>query len=1581
MRGPRRLFRCMCLWLGVLLLAGWTRAAEPAAPAPKAKDPVREDYEGYTPDFIGLLAKHSGYGGQAVPLAVPAESMKLSQEKGFYTLALIEESERAYALVQAAMEKEGQGEYQEALDIYQKVLNEFGRCLFRVSDYGVFVPAAQYCQRRMLNLPRRALAHYRTKYDAVARESYDQALRSGWLVGFSDILGNLMATSYGDKSLFLLGRAAIDKGYYLQAMECFTTIRDYYRDSALRGEELDLCIRLCQKMLGRGESAPSEGAAPRTKEEALIPALRKLVETARPAKPEPFAQLAAAPNHAADDYTLFPPSQDPLALKDPVWREALPASRGDFLVFSQPVITGRSILYRHKNIAYCRSIFSGELRWKNDMGGRVVWQSIRERQYPMEDILVKDGLVFTPMHKVGASLVALDEVGGQLKWAHGPMLAASAEEAKMRFEAAPAAGPEGVFAGYVLDDIEGQTHIDTEYGIIAFEGATGRVLWQTPVCRRRPGKFTTGFAEYRRNRVRSFSSPPLYHEGTVYHCSNAGVVVALDALSGRVKWLMRYPSYPTVHDATVKFGGIFYEGSGNPWRPHSPMFWFNQRPLLMGDRLIVMPVDTRFMLCLDRKTGKVAWSLFHPDGYVFVGGPTREGHLVLTATARADHPGAVWLVDPGDKGKVVWQSPPAILHDGQPVMKYPGYVDKVGAVPGVAFNQFSFYPGTRAFLTTDGRLSLTSWIEAQQYGIYPPWCYHLTEMSLEERRILAKRRHYSSLLQAHTANLIAAAPRILEALESVPQKNPAQVEWIPRVREIAADHPPVNKHGRFMPFSRMTFERFGVPFELRFGPQELSMLYDTGKLASVLASRSDPDAEFTRGELAAGEGRYEEAAERWERCLRLVSPEDVDFRTQVNQQLYAVQKGLARLRLQSAQADKEWAHAQAMSRAATQLADEIETLFVLSETSERRGDHSLAARHLQGIVERYGHHEFAIPSFLAGDLGELARTVQGVLEQADTFPAGALYAAAAKRSLALLRKGLPVYFTMLTPVNRDLTVRAGDWATGRLVRLLQASDPFRGEFEQTAEESLKGASPEEQYHRVRAYPATKAAQAALEALLNEAAAREADNAVAPEGHADARRRMWLLADLARVCGLTLPEAHRARLLAPQGEAPVTELKTPLVERKDSMAEPRSPAWLVLERSGESGRLPDALFLGARVREKLGDFKFLLYCMEMGTGKLLWKAQERRADQWFDEIRLGTRGEEPGFSQAFVYGDVVVVHGLCDVLAFGLDDGKLRWRFRVPHTFEIRHAVMSGELLALAGDAETMALCLGTKDPRGEVVWQEKEEGKVYVPPYFCGDRLVEVRHMPSAVTVRYRSTGKLIGRLALPDLLPHDEDPLLPAGPRALPAAHDGNRLVLTDGFYYLMVDVEKMRVVWKRLIDANDPTRLPPLRMELKGDYLAVVKQDFDVKAIYMLASGTGDVLWRTDPKVPGCPQPISSMFIHSGRLYGIKPHPGRGFYFAGMDCKTGKELFAPVEQTGYGDRPECILRRGVYGKALVVAVRDRQDFELKVFGAASGALLHTVGVKGTGTFGEHGGASATVQNGRLVLMGMNELVTAFGR
>jgi outer membrane protein assembly factor BamB len=577
----------------------------------------------------------------------------------------------------------------------------------------------------------------------------------------------------------------------------------------------------------------------------------------------------------------------------------------------------------------------------------------------------------------------------------------------------------------------------------------------------------------------------------------------------------------------------------------------------------------------------------------------------------------------------------------------------------------------------------------------------------------------------------------------------------------------------------------------------------------------------------------------------------------------------------------------------------------------------------------------------------------------------------------LLAAAVPTYFGALSPLDKDLTVRADEWAAMRLNRLRMRSRTFSANLEKAAREALTRRSSDERLARLLEFPGTRAAQQALEALLAEADRKGTTRVASLREAADRRKHLWRLADMARIAGLSLPDAFRARLLAPPPTRADPPPAFPLENRIQNIEEARGTAWLVLERRGDRATRPDLAFLGGRVKKKL-DTKFVLTAMNLATGKPTWKAREKRGDTWFDEIRLQDKGNEPGFFEAFVHDDIVIVHGLFDVLAFDLANGKLRWRYKVPFAFEIQHAIKSGDLLILAGEKETLALYLGTRDPRGEVVWQEREQGDPYGAPYLHDNRLITVRRMPFNLTTRYRSTGRLIGRLALPDLSLHKAHPLLKEGPAALPVAHDGNRLVVTDREYYIMLDVERMRVLWKRLIDANDWTPSPPLRFELNGDYFAVLKRDYDIGTIYMLSSRTGEVLWHTDPKNRRSPRPIHSMLIRDGKLYGILPRDGQRFFFVGMDCRTGKPLFRPNEQKGYSADPTVRLRHALHGNCVAAEIRDRQDFELKAFDVGNGKLRHEIDVKAAGRFGEHGRASGTVQNGIMVLLGGHEMKTA---
>lgn len=1555
--------RMLLLLLAMSAAAAWVdslaraeQAEEPAASSAPG-DPYKDGYAGYVPDFLKAIDQGTNWTGPFDRRLEDAEQMKLSSEKYFYTLNILDEDARAAALVEAGLKKQQQGQHREALAIYQQVIEKFPHSLYRVSDMGVFVPVSQYCQRRILRFPASDLAYYRTLYDARAKEAFDQAQRQFSLLGLSDVVDTMLATSYGGRAMLQLGDAALDAGHFLAALEYYQSVRDWFPDRELHTPELQLKIAYCTKMLDQQGQSPAEPPGKSQLSPAQLEQFQAAVEGAKVSRPEFHSQTASGPHAAADDYTLLPPSDDPLGIAEPVWKYPLPASRNDFFVYSQPVVTDNSVIYRHKNIVYCRSILGGEYRWIYDKGGRATWQNWGERQYPQEDVLVQDGLVFTTINEGGPSLVALDVVTGQLRWAYGPSAATNQEQARMRFEASPCGGPRTVYASFVLDNIEGETHTDTQYGVIAFESTTGRVQWQRTLSRLTPGKFSGGFAESRRNRIRSFTSPPLYHQGTVYYNTSAGAICALDALSGRVKWMMRYPYYPDVHDATRQFGrgGEVVTHSRVYFTPHSPMFWYNQRPLMAGERLLVAPVDTNLLLCLDRRSGKVLWSTEKKGGNsAYILGLTEDDLLAIAYSGRAKRigsqltPGPLHLLDPAT-GKLVWEAPDVVLQDDQPVMTH-----YVFASPTLHFNMNEswFELSARPHMTQNGRVYLPMF----RYVGYPIFGYvaNLGCIDLRQRQVVARRRYYSGEILARAdTDIRENGPEELAGLDANPAKNDETKARMAMIREVIADTVPVNAHGPFLPFSRITLRRYGVPFELRMSARSVEMVYDRAAVDRAIAGRHDPQADFARAELAIADSRLDDAAALLVKCLDAISSEDLDFRATINQQLYRVHQQLARRAIRGRQAEAQMASALGMSRTAGQLSQEIESLFAVAEAQQQRGELDAAARSLRTVIANYNRYEFPVAPVVMDEQKDVIASAGEVIDRYDKLTRGTLFGEQMSHSLQLMRHGLPLYLSTLSPLPKTMNVRAGEFASLKLRQMAGQSPEFSQRFAQLAGAELDGVAADELPSRLGEFPGTPAAQRALEKLLADAQ---------PASPA-ARRLGWQLADAARVAGLDLPAAARQRL---RTEFPPADesLRFSPQGRTLEMPDEEGAQRLVLERRGRRDIEPHLLLIGSRIRKRL-DNKFALTAISLDTNKTIWET---------GELRLKGKGAEPGFFEAMVYDGLVVVHGLYDVLAFSLDDGQLRWRYRVPFDFEIQNAAASGDLLLLAGVAETIALYVPTESETGEVAWRAGERGSLYGDVYVYGDRLVTVRKLPFNVTVRYRLTGQLIGRMDLADLSLQTAHPLLEDGPAALPAAHHGRWLLLTDGWYYSLIDVENLRTVWKRPIDANDVTRAPPLRFAVSEKFIAVLKEDYDQKALYMLSAETGEVLWRTDPKDAQSPRPMHSLLIDGQTIFGIELHPGQGFYLVGRQCLSGELLFRQ-EVGGYQARPQVRLRPRKYGGHLVCEITDRQNFQLQAFDAATGKPAHTIELQGVPPFGVHGRMSATVQNNRLVLMSKNKL------
>ena len=187
--------------MALLMLGG---GILPVWSAPPIPDPFEGTYKDYKPDYLKMSIHEGSYG------KMPSEAeMKLSSEAAFYTLNLINESSRAYALVDAAKQKENEGQYREALEIYQKVIDEYPEVLYRVSGQGVFVPITQYCQLRMLRFPPEHLQFYRVKYDSRAREAFELARQKNSLEGLAEIRDQMLCTSFGAQSMLALGDVAI----------------------------------------------------------------------------------------------------------------------------------------------------------------------------------------------------------------------------------------------------------------------------------------------------------------------------------------------------------------------------------------------------------------------------------------------------------------------------------------------------------------------------------------------------------------------------------------------------------------------------------------------------------------------------------------------------------------------------------------------------------------------------------------------------------------------------------------------------------------------------------------------------------------------------------------------------------------------------------------------------------------------------------------------------------------------------------------------------------------------------------------------------------------------------------------------------------------------------------------------------------------------------------------------------------------------------------------------------------------------------------------------------------------------------
>ena len=244
------------------------------------------------------------------------------------------------------------------------------------------------------------------------------------------------------------------------------------------------------------------------------------------------------------------------------------------------------------------------------VAGDRVLVNLQARRRRMETKMLSRRVINRAIPRRG--LFAINMTDGSLDWAQGdPVLSEDDFLGRVSIPSPPV----------VINDLVICNAYLREGGINAFvlyfDLESGRMIRKVPVGIGQQ-ELTMFNMEYK-----EFSAIPLTEvEGTLICCSNLGFVCALDALSGRIRWITEYETIPLpkVHS---------FNTLPQPRRVN----WENNPPQVCGDAVVVTPLDSDKIIAFNWRTGASIWkktcSSLGVDMYRSLLG-VHEGKFILT---------------------------------------------------------------------------------------------------------------------------------------------------------------------------------------------------------------------------------------------------------------------------------------------------------------------------------------------------------------------------------------------------------------------------------------------------------------------------------------------------------------------------------------------------------------------------------------------------------------------------------------------------------------------------------------------------------------------------------------------------------------------------------------------------------------------------------------------------------------------------------------------------------------------------------------------------------------------------------------
>ncbi len=189
-------------------------------------------------------------GRMVVPAPSPLEEDNLEEVAG----AVLKTDPDLEALLDRANRHAKEGNYKVATPLWQAVLERSGDSLFS-EDEVTYYSISDQVEQLLSKLPPEALAVYRVKADAAARQILNEANDPNDVAALMRVSGNYFVSSLGDDAAFRLGCLYLDRHDFSGALRAFEKVVTQHPDPSVSLDEVYARMAICHAFMGNEELA------------------------------------------------------------------------------------------------------------------------------------------------------------------------------------------------------------------------------------------------------------------------------------------------------------------------------------------------------------------------------------------------------------------------------------------------------------------------------------------------------------------------------------------------------------------------------------------------------------------------------------------------------------------------------------------------------------------------------------------------------------------------------------------------------------------------------------------------------------------------------------------------------------------------------------------------------------------------------------------------------------------------------------------------------------------------------------------------------------------------------------------------------------------------------------------------------------------------------------------------------------------------------------------------------------------------------------------------------------------------------